>query len=58
MNDSTLDLDQIEEEILTDDVSDEVLEAAGMRPGMGEMPRGLPCTAPPFLALTFGAGHC
>jgi hypothetical protein len=54
MNDSTLDLDQTENEILTDDVSDETLEAAGMR----DTPTALPCTAPPFIGPTFGAGHC
>jgi hypothetical protein len=54
MNDSTPDLDQIENEILSDNVSDEALEAAGM----GVTARALPCTAAPFLAPTFGAGHC
>jgi hypothetical protein len=55
MNDDSLDLDQTDEEILTDDISDEELEAAA---GMGQTPRGLPCTAAPFLANTFGAGKC
>jgi hypothetical protein len=55
MNDDSLDLDQTDEEILTDDISDEALEAAA---GMREMPQGLPCTAAPFLANTFGAGKC
>jgi hypothetical protein len=55
MNDDSLDLDQTDEEILTDDISDEALEAAA---GMGATPQGLPCTAAPFLANTFGAGKC
>jgi hypothetical protein len=55
MNHSTLYLDQTEQEILADDVSDEALEAAAE---MEPVPRGLPCTAAPFLAPTFGAGKC
>jgi hypothetical protein len=55
MNNDSLDLEQIERESLTDDISDEALEAAA---GMREMPQGLPCTAAPFLANTFGAGKC
>jgi hypothetical protein len=55
MNDNFLDLEQTDEEILTDDISDEALEAAA---GMGERPWGLPCRAAPFLANTFGAGKC
>ena len=55
MNDSTLYLDQTEQEMLANDVSDEALEAAAE---MEPVPRGLPCTAAPFLAPTFGAGNC
>ena len=36
MNDNTIDLDQTEEEIFTDEVSDEALEAAASGP-MGEI---------------------
>ena len=55
MNDGTLYLDETEQEIFTEDVSDEALElAARMEP----VPAGLPCTAAPFLAPTFGAGKC
>jgi len=55
MNDGTLYLDQTEQDILIDDVSDETLEAAAE---MEPVPRRLPCTAAPFLAPTFGAGNC
>jgi hypothetical protein len=55
MSDNSLDLEPTDEEILTDDISDEALEAAA---GMGATPQGLPCTAAPFLANTFGAGKC
>jgi hypothetical protein len=55
MNDESLDLDRTDETILTDEMSDELLEAAA-RPG--EKPWGLPCTSAPFLAPTFGAGKC
>ena len=41
MNDGTLYLDQTEQDILIDDVSDETLEAAAE---MEPVPRRLPCT--------------
>jgi hypothetical protein len=55
MNDEFLDLDHTDETILGDEISDEMLEAAA---GLDEHPWALPCTFPPFLAPTFGAGNC
>jgi len=53
MDSDFLGLEPTDEEALTDDASDEALEAAA-----AGRPHGLPCTAPPFLAQTFGAGKC
>ena len=46
-------LEPADEEALTGDTSDEVLEATA-----AGRPHGLPCTSAPFLAQTFGAGKC
>ncbi len=43
-----------EEKIVTEDISDEALEAAS---GLGD-PANLPCTSPPCLASTFCENKC
>jgi hypothetical protein len=55
MTDNTVRVDEIEKESSTDEVSDEAMEAAA---GMWGTPAGLPCTAGPFLAPTFGSQPC
>jgi hypothetical protein len=49
MNDDTSDLDQADEDILTDTVSDEALEAAGTQTG------ALPYLAP---SVVYQVWHC
>jgi hypothetical protein len=51
---SAIELRTSEEKIVTEDISDEALEAAS---GLGD-PANLPCTSPPCLASTFCENKC
>ena len=51
---SAIELRTSEEKIVTEDISDEALEAAS---GIGDPPN-LPCTSPPCLASTFCENKC
>lgn len=55
MNEDNSDVERAELDIFVEEVADEVVEAAGVN--FKERP-GLPCTGPPFLAVTFGSTHC
>ena len=52
---SAIELHTSEEKIVTEDISDEALEAAS---GLGDAPKLLPCTSPPCLASTFCENKC
>ena len=51
---SAIELCKREEKIVTEDISDEALEAAS---GLGDR-SNLPCTSPPCLASTFCENKC
>ena len=51
---SAIELNKREEKIVTEDISDEALEAAS---GLADRPN-LPCTSPPCLASTFCENKC